>query len=58
MPKLLKTHQEIKEFVINTILTGNKDRIAEVIKRYASYLKEIKNPAPDLFEKAKEIFKT
>ena len=47
----LKTHQEVKDYVIETINTGNRKRITAVLKRYQEYLKE-----ESTYEKAKKIF--
>ena len=42
-------HQEIKAFVINTIRTGSKKRIQQVLTRYQEWLKK---------EREKEFIKT
>ena len=46
------TDKQIKQYVIKTILEGNKERIVKVMKRYMEHMKE--NSA---FEKAREVFK-
>ncbi len=43
---------KIKEYVISTIKTGNKDRIQKVLARYFSVMGKKK----DIVETAREIF--
>lgn len=57
----LKTPEEVKQYVIDTINSGNKDRIVMVLKRYWNYLKENgrnfkKNDGENLYETVKQIF--
>jgi len=47
----LKTHSEIKKFVIETIKSGDKQKIIKVLKRYNEWLKE-----NDIVEQAKKLF--
>lgn len=49
------THKEIKAYVVATIRTGDKERIAKVLKRYLAWQKE--EEANGLYETAKDIFK-
>lgn len=50
--------QKIKDYVVDTIRTGNKDRIQKVIKRYFDFLKEQKQKYSneDIVKEAREIF--
>lgn len=41
--------QEIKQYVMDTIRSGNKDRIKKVLDRYWEYVKEEKNKSDDKF---------
>ena len=49
---MLKTHEDIKQYVIQTIRSGNKKRITAVMRRYQKYLKEEKESA---YETAKKV---
>lgn len=48
---MLKTHSEIKKFVIETIKSGDRKKIQKVLKRYNEWLNE-----NDIVEQAKKIF--
>lgn len=49
--------KEIKNYVIQTIKTGNKERIKKVLARYQEWLKKERNEKEDdIVKKAKEIF--
>jgi hypothetical protein len=47
------TDEEIKQYIIDTIRTGNKKRIDAVLKRWLEY-----RQTQDLVNKAKIIFKS
>lgn len=51
----LSDPEKIKEFVIATIRTGNKERIQKVLQRYFDIF--ILKKKEDIFETAKKIFK-
>jgi len=48
------SREEIKAYVVATIRTGDKERIAKVLKRYFAWQKE--EEATNLYETAKDIF--
>lgn len=49
--------KEIKDYVIHTIKTGNKERIKKVLTRYQEWMKKEKDKREDdIVKKAKEIF--
>lgn len=50
--------KKIKEFVISTIRSGNRERIVKVLQRYYSVVlsKEKKKTNGDIVEEAKRIF--
>ena len=50
----LKTHSEIKEYVISVIKSGDRKKIQKVLKRYNEWLKE--KETPDIVKQAKKIF--
>ena len=48
---MLTTRAEVKKYVMDTIRTGNKERIQLVLKRYNEYVRENKNSAEKLVQK-------
>jgi hypothetical protein len=58
MPKITDSNK-IKEYVVKTIRSGDKDRIQKVLRRYFEWLREEKNSAAEKTEiddEAKRIF--
>ncbi len=49
-------HQKIKEYVVKTIRSGNKDRIQKVLRRYFDWLKETELSEKSNIDEAKIIF--
>jgi len=51
-------HEEIKQYVVDTIRKGDKKRIAKVLKRYNEWLEEQKENEQDrLFKTACDVFR-
>lgn len=53
---MLKTREEIKKYVKDTILLGDKERISKVLQRYYSVVLKKEEKSGDIVEEAKRIF--
>ena len=50
------TQSEAKEYVHKTLATGNKERIADVMRHYFKFINSAKTPKEDIVSIAEKIF--